>query len=159
MENRINLCLTRILTHIGQFLRNYKKKPNLVENILNTLYLHPIYKNRKKIEKFLSIIEKAELNFKEKINEIKETSDMKKKRIDELAQINNFIDYNYEKLLKEINKSEGNLLLPSQIKINEIDEIKNDDIGKKEMLLKNLEKLKSFSKKRENWSKIIKKKK
>ena len=81
MENIINICLTRILTYINKFLRNYKKEPNLVENILNTLYLHPIYKNRKRIEKFLSIIDKAELNFKEKINEIKETSDMKKKEL------------------------------------------------------------------------------
>ena len=158
MENRINLCLTRILTHIGQFLRNYKKKPNLVENILNTLYLHPIYKNRKKIEKFLSIIEKAELNFKEKINEIKETSDMKKKRIDELAQINNFIDYNYEKLLKEINKSEGNLLLPSEIKINEIDEIKNDDIEKKRNALKKFRETKKFLKKKRKLEQDNKKK-
>ena len=74
-----------------------------MENILNTLYLHPISKSKKKIEKFLSIIEKAELNYKEKIIDIKEASDMKKKRIDELGQINNFIDFNYEKLLKEIN--------------------------------------------------------
>ena len=158
MENIINICLTRILTYINKFLRNYKKEPNLVENILNTLYLHPIYKNRKRIEKFLSIIDKAELNFKEKINEIKETSDMKKKRIDELAQINNFIDYNYEKLLKEINKSEGNLLLPSQIKINEIDEIKNNDIEKKRSALKKFRETKKFLKKKRKLEQINKKK-
>jgi len=129
-----------------------------MENILNTLYLHPISKNKNKIQKFLSIIDKAELNFKEKIIEIKEASDMKKKRIDELAQINNFIDYNYEKLLKEINKNEGNLLLPPQIEINEIDEIKSNDIEKKRSALKKFRKIKKFLKKKRKLDQDNKKK-
>ena len=129
-----------------------------MENILNTLYLHPISKNKNKIQKFLSIIDKAELNFKEKIIEIKEASDMKKKRIDELAQINNFIDYNYEKLLKEINKNEGNLLLPPQIEINEIDEIKSNDIEKKRSALKKFRKIKKFLKKKRKLAQDNKKK-
>ena len=158
MENIINIYLDRILKHICKFLRYYKEKPNLMENILNALYLHPISKNTKKIQKFLSLIDKAKLNYKEKIIEIKETSEMKKKRNDELGQINCFIDFNYEKLLKEINKSEGNALLPSQIEINEIDEIKDNDIEKKRSLLKKLRKAKKFLKKKRKLEAKTKKK-
>ena len=158
MEKTLNLYLGRILAHICKFLKIYKEKPNSMENILNALYLHPISKSKKKIEKFLSIIEKAELNYKEKIIDIKEASDMKKKRIDELGQINNFIDFNYEKLLSQINKSEKNLLLPSQIEINEIDEIKDDDFDKKRSVLKKLRETKKFLKKKRKLEQIKKNK-
>ena len=158
IEKTLNLYLGRILAHICKFLKIYKEKSNSMENILNVLYLHPISKNKKKIEKFLSIIEKAELNYKEKIIDIKEASDMKKKRIDELGQINNFIDFNYEKLLKEINKGEKNLLLPSQTEINEIDEIKNDDFEKKRSVLKKLRETKKFLKKKRKLEQIKKNK-
>jgi NAD(P)-dependent dehydrogenase (short-subunit alcohol dehydrogenase family) len=154
MEKTLNLYLGKILAHICKFLKIYKEKPNSMENILNALYLHPISKSKKKIEKFLSIIEKAELNYKEKIIDIKEASDMKKKRIDELGQINNFIDFNYEKLLTQINKSEKNLLLPSQIEINEIDEIKDDDFDKKRSVLKKLRETKKLLKKKRKLEKI-----
>jgi NAD(P)-dependent dehydrogenase (short-subunit alcohol dehydrogenase family) len=154
MEKTLNLYLGRILAHICKFLKIYKEKPNSMENILNALYLHPISKSKKKIEKFLSIIEKAELNYKEKIIDIKEASDMKKKRIDELGQINNFIDFNYEKLLTQINKSEKNLLLPSQIEINEIDEIKDDDFDKKRSVLKKLRETKKLLKKKRKLEQI-----
>ena len=90
----LNLYLDRILTHTCKIIKKYENSPKLKEKILNLIYSHPIYKNRKKIEKFSSIIEKSGLNFKEKIIEIKEKSDMKKKRIDELQQINNLIDIN-----------------------------------------------------------------
>ena len=158
MEKTLNLYLGRILAHICKFLKIYKEKPNSMENILNVIYLHPISKSKKKIEKFLSIIEKAELNYKEKIIDIKEASDMKKKRIDELGHINNIIDFNYEKLLKEINKGEKNLLLPSQTEINEIDEIKNDDFEKKRSVLKKLRETKKFLKKKRKLEQIKKNK-
>ena len=86
MEKTLNLYLGRILAHICKFLKIYKEKPNSMENILNVIYLHPISKSKKKIEKFLSIIEKAELNYKEKIIDIKEASDMKKKELMNLAK-------------------------------------------------------------------------
>ena len=155
MEKTLNLYLGRILAHICKFLKIYKEKPNSMEN---ALYLHPISKSKKKIEKFLSIIEKVELNYKEKIIDIKEASDMKKKRIDELGQINNFIDFNYEKLLKEINKGDKNLLLPSQAEINEINEIKNDDFDKKRSVLKKLRETKKFLKKKRKLEQIKKNK-
>ena len=155
MEKTLNLYLGRILAHICKFLKIYKEKPNSMEN---ALYLHPISKSKKKIEKFLSIIEKVELKYKEKIIDIKEASDMKKKRIDELGQINNFIDFNYEKLLKEINKGDKNLLLPSQAEINEINEIKNDDFDKKRSVLKKLRETKKFLKKKRKLEQIKKNK-
>ena len=158
MEKTLNLYLGRILAHICKFLKIYKEKPNSMENILNVIYLHPISKSKKKIEKFLSIIEKVELKYKEKIIDIKEASDMKKKRIDELGQINNFIDFNYEKLLKEINKGDKNLLLPSQAEINEINEIKNDDFDKKRSVLKKLRETKKFLKKKRKLEQIKKNK-
>ena len=74
---------------------------------------------------------------------------MKQKRVDELEQINNFIDFNYEKLLIDINKSEKNLLLPSQIEINENYEINNDNIEEKRNDIKKIrENIKFLKKKR-----------
>ena len=149
LEKTLNIYLDRILTHMSKFMKKYEKSPGLIENILNVIYLHPIYKNRKTVEKFSSIVEKAGLNFKEKIIEIKEKSEMKQKRVDELEQINNFIDFNYEKLLIDINKSEKNLLLPSQIEINENYEINNDNIEEKRNDIKKIrENIKFLKKKR-----------
>ena len=78
------------------------------------------------------MIEKAGLNFKEKIIEIKEQTDMKKKRINELCQINNFIDINYEKLIEDESEKakEQKLPLPFQnIEQNEIISNSNDNKG------------------------------
>ena len=152
LEKTINLNLDKILTHISKFMKYYKQNPNLMEKIMSVIYLHPIYKNKKTIQKFSEIIEKAELNYKEKIIEIKEKSDMYQKRIDELDKINNFIDINYEKLQSDINKSERNLLPSSHIEINE-----NDDIEKKKNEIKKIRENKKFLKKKRKLEKKEKK--
>ena len=157
IENDLNLYLDRILTHINKIIKKYENSPKLKEKILNIIYSHPIYKNRKKIEKFSSIIDKSGLNFKEKIIEIKEKSDMKKKRIDELQQINNFIDINYEKLLIDINKSEKKLLLPSQTETKENEEINNDNNEEKKNEIKKNRENKKFLKKKRKMEKNKKK--
>ena len=157
IESDLNLYLDRILTHICKIIKKYENSPKLKEKILNIIYSHPIYKNRKKIEKFSSIIEKSGLNFKEKIIEIKEKSDMKKKRIDELQQINNFIDINYEKLLIDINKSEKKLLLPSQTETKENEEINNDNNEEKKNEIKKNRENKKFLKKKRKMEKNKKK--
>ena len=157
IENDLNLYLDRILTHICKIIKKYENSPKLKEKILNIIYSHPIYKNRKKIEKFSSIIDKSGLNFKEKIIEIKEKSDMKKKRIDELQQINNFIDINYEKLLIDINKSEKKLLLPSQTETKENEEINNDNNEEKKNEIKKNRENKKFLKKKRKMEKNKKK--
>ena len=157
IESDLNLYLDRILTHICKIIKKYENSPKLKEKILNIIYSHPIYKNRKKIEKFSLIIDKSGLNFKEKIIEIKEKSDMKKKRIDELQQINNFIDINYEKLLIDINKSEKKLLLPSQTEIKENEEINNDNNEEKKNEIKKNRENKKFLKKKRKMEKKKKK--
>ena len=157
IESDLNLYLDRILTHICKIIKKYENSPKLKEKILNIIYSHPIYKNRKKIEKFSSIIDKSGLNFKEKIIEIKEKSDMKKKRIDELQQINNFIDINYEKLLIDINKSEKKLLLPSQTETKENEEINNDNNEEKKNEIKKNRENKKFLKKKRKMEKNKKK--
>ena len=157
IESDLNLNLDRILTHICKIIKKYENSPKLKEKILNIIYSHPIYKNRKKIEKFSLIIDKSGLNFKEKIIEIKEKSDMKKKRIDELQQINNFIDINYEKLLIDINKSEKKLLLPSQTETKENEEINNDNNEEKKNEIKKNRENKKFLKKKRKMEKNKKK--
>ena len=157
IESDLNLYLDRILTHICKIIKKYENSPKLKEKILNIIYSHPIYKNRKKIEKFSLIIDKSGLNFKEKIIEIKEKSDMKKKRIDELQQINNFIDINYEKLLIDINKSEKKLLLPSQTETKENEEINNDNNEEKKNEIKKNRENKKFLKKKRKMEKNKKK--
>ena len=129
-EKEIDLTLSRILTYFLDFMKIYKKSSNFIENIDKVIFFHLIYKNRKALEKFTSIINSAGLNYKEEIIKIKEKSDMNLKRTDELEQINKFIDTNYEKLLTDINKSEIKLLLSPQIELDENDEI-NKDIEEK----------------------------
>ena len=150
MENTLKIILDRILTQISKIMKKYEENPNSEENFLNIIYSHPIYKNRKKVEKFSSIIEKAGVNFKEKIIEIKDKSDMRQKRLVELHQINNFIDNNYEKLLMDINKEEKNLLLTSQIELNENenDDLNNDEIEEKQNKIKKIRENKKFLKKK-----------
>jgi len=131
-EKQINLTLSRTLTFFLDFMKIYKKSSNFIENIDKVIFSHPIYKNRKSLEKFTSIINSAGINCKEEIIKIKEKSDMNLKRTDELEQINKFIDTNYEKLLTDINKSEKKLLLSSQIELNEEDEVDKDMKEKKD---------------------------
>ena len=131
-EKQINLTLSRTLTFFLDFMKIYKKSSHFIENIDKVIFSHPIYKNRKSLEKFTSIINSAGINCKEEIIKIKEKSDMNLKRTDELEQINKFIDTNYEKLLTDINKSEKKLLLSSQIELNEEDEVDKDMKEKKD---------------------------
>ena len=134
-EKQINLTLSLILNFFLDFMKIYKKSPNFKENINKIIFSHPIYKNRKALEKFTSTINSAGLDCKEEIIKIKEKSDMNLKRTDELEQINKFIDTNYEKLLTDINKSEKKLFLSPQIELDENDQI-NKDIEEKKMILK-----------------------
>ena len=132
IKSKLKISLDRILTEASKFMKKCESFENLKEDIFNLIYLHPIYKNKKTIENFTSMIEKAGLNFKEKIIEIKEQTDMKKKRINELCQINNFIDINYEKLIEDQSEKdkEQKLLLPSKnIEQNEIKSNNNDNKG------------------------------
>ena len=147
-EKEINLTLSRILTYFLDFMKIYKKSSNFIENIDKVIFSHPIYKNRKALEKFTSIINSAGLNYKEEIIKIKEKSDMNLKRTDELEQINKFIDTNYEKLLTDINKSEIKLLLSPQIELDENDEINKDIEEKKNDIKKIRENRKLLKKKR-----------
>ena len=147
-EKEIDLTLSRILTYFLDFMKIYKKSSNFIENIDKVIFSHPIYKNRKALEKFTSIINSAGLNYKEEIIKIKEKSDMNLKRTDELEQINKFIDTNYEKLLTDINKSEIKLLLSPQIELDENDEINKDIEEKKNDIKKIRENRKLLKKKR-----------
>ena len=149
MENTLKIHLDRILTQICKIMKKYEENPNSEENFLNIIYSHPIYKNRKEVEKFSSIIEKAGVNFKEKIMEIKDKSDMRQKRLVELQKINNFIDNNYEKLLMDINKEDKNLLLTSQLELSENDDLINDEIEEKQNKIKKIRENKKFLKKKE----------
>ena len=155
-EKEIDLALSRILTYFLDFMKIYKKSSNFIEKIDKVIFSHPIYKNRKALEKFTSIINSAGLNYKEEIIKIKEKSDMNLKRTDELEQINKFIDTNYEKLLTDINKSEIKLLLSPQIELDENDEI-NKDIEEKKNDIKKIRKNRKLLKKKRKLEKNKKK--
>ena len=155
-EKEIDLALSRILTYFLDFMKIYKKSSNFIEKIDKVIFSHPIYKNRKALEKFTSIINSAGLNYKEEIIKIKEKSDMNLKRTDELEQINKFIDTNYEKLLTDINKSEIKLLLSPQIELDENDEI-NKDIEEKKNDIKIIRENRKLLKKKRKLEKNKKK--
>ena len=114
--------LDNILCQIVKFLRKYDSNLDIKEKIDEYLYQHSIYKNKSKIEEFIKILNDSGLSTKKKIIEIKEQSDMCKKRKKELEKINNFLK------TTDFNTNQEKYLLPSGENGEKYNDIKNDDI-------------------------------
>ena len=114
--------LDNILCQIVKFLRKYDSNLDIKEKIDEYLYQHSIYKNKSKIEEFIKILNDSGLSTKKKIIEIKEQSDMCKKRKKELEKINKFLK------TTDFNTNQEKYLLPSGENGEKYNDIKNDDI-------------------------------
>ena len=107
----IQLKLYLILENNLQYLKKYDSHPNIRDKLDRIILEHSIYKNRRKIERFNLILKNSNDSIKQKIIEIKEESDMRKKRKEELVIINDFIKTNIKDLISDNSNKENIKLL------------------------------------------------
>ena len=123
--------LTMALTYITNILRKCKSFQKYNYEINKIIVEHSIFKNRQKINEFAQMITDSEKNIREKVLEVQEKSEMRKKRKEELNQINNLIQTDY-KFLLDNNKSNNMAKLlpsPSRLELKEnIDDTNEDNI-------------------------------
>jgi len=116
--------LDKILSQITFFLRNCELC-NLEEKELNNLiYNHSIYKNRNRVNTFTEKVNNSGKIIINKIIELQEESEMRKKRKNEIQDLKNILNTNIKKLPQEEIK---NKLLPPQEEEN-LNEKNEDDI-------------------------------
>ena len=116
--------LDKILSQITFFLRNCELC-NLEEKELNNLiYNHSIYKNRNRVNTFTEKVNNSGKIIINKIIELQEESEMRKKRKNEIQVLKNILNTNIKKLPQEEIK---NKLLPPQEEEN-LNEKNEDDI-------------------------------
>ena len=134
--------LDKILSQITFFLRNCELC-NLEEKELNNLiYNHSIYKNRNRVNTFTEKVNNSGKIIINKIIELQEESEMRKKRKNEIQDLKNILNTNIKKLPQEEIK---NKLLPPQEEEN-LNEKNEDDILIEDT--KDVEKRKLLQKKR-----------
>ena len=130
VKEQIDKNLTFALTYIKNVLRKCKSFKKYNYEINKIIVEHPIYKNRQSINEFAEMITNSDKLIKEKILEVQEKSEMRKKRKEEINQINNLIQTDYKFLLDSNKKNYIIKLLPSSsiIPLKESIYNKEDDI-------------------------------
>ena len=146
--------LNKVEKSIFGILKKYDTHPDIKDKLDRIVFEHSIYRNRRKIERFNSILKNSDDSIKQKILDIKEESDMRKKRKEELVIINDFIKTNIKDLLSDNSNKENKKLLPLGESEEKIEKKESDDI-----LLQDTEKIKNefISKKRKSQSRLKKK--
>ena len=145
--------LDKILSQITFFLRNCESC-NLEEKELNNLiYNHSIYKNRNGINTFAEKINNSGEIIINKIIELQEESEIRKKRKSEIQELKNIFNPNIQNLPQEENK---NKLLPQteEENLNEKNEDEiliedTKDVEKRNLLQKKRKKEKEKEKEKE----------
>jgi NAD(P)-dependent dehydrogenase (short-subunit alcohol dehydrogenase family) len=139
LKKYLTNTLNTIQTLSIKFLKKCESFPKLKEEINNLIYSHPIFKNRQKIHQFALMIMNSEKDLKNKIIDIQEQTDMRKKRKEELDQINNFLSTGYKKMLTDGSEQmKIKKLLPStkvEEKINKEEDNKKDINNNSENIL------------------------
>ena len=151
--------LDKILSQITFFLRNCESC-NLEEKELNNLiYNHSIYKNRNGINTFAEKINNSGEIIINKIIELQEESEMRKKRKSEIQELKNIFNPNIQNLPQEENK---NKLLPQteEENLNEKNEDEiliedTKDVEKRNLLKKKRKKEKEKEKEEDNKEKFM----
>ena len=130
LKKYLTNTLNTIQTLSIKFLKKCESFPKLKEEINNLICSHPIFKNRQKIHQFALMIMNSEKDLKNKIIDIQEQTDMRKKRKEELDQINNFLSTGYKKMLTDGSEQMKikKLLPPAKVeeKINKEEDNKKD---------------------------------
>ena len=139
LKKYLTNTLNTIQTLSIKFLKKCESFPKLKEEINNLICSHPIFKNRQKIHQFALMIMNSEKDLKNKIIDIQEQTDMRKKRKEELDQINNFLSTGYKKMLTDGSEQMKikKLLPPTKVeeKINKEDDNKKDINNNSENIL------------------------
>ena len=139
LKKYLTNTLNTIQTLSIKFLKKCESFPKLKEEINNLICSHPIFKNRQKIHQFALMIMNSEKDLKNKIIDIQEQTDMRKKRKEELDQINNFLSTGYKKMLTDGSvQMKIKKLLPStkvEEKINKEEDNKKDINNNSENIL------------------------
>ena len=120
--------LNKVEKSIFRFLKKYDSHPNIRDKLDRIILEHSIYKNRRKIERFNLILKNSNDSIKQKIIDIKEESDMRKKRKEELVIINDFIKTNIKDLISDNSNKESIKLFPSGKREEKIEKKESDDI-------------------------------
>ena len=124
LKLQLNDNLFKSLTNINNFLKKSESFKKFKNDINKIICEHPTFKSRNRISLFSDLINNAETSLRQQTKEVQEKAEMKLKRKEELNQINNLIQSNYQKL---IDNSKNNNLLPSAIPTQN-DQNKEDDI-------------------------------
>ena len=139
LKKYLTNTLNTIQTLSIKFLKKCESFPKLKEEINNLICSHPIFKNRQKIHQFALMIMNSEKDLKNKIIDIQEQTDMRKKRKEELDQINNFLSTGYKKMLTDGSEQIKikKLLPPTKVeeKINKEEDNKKDINNNSENIL------------------------
>ena len=115
LKEQIGKNLTLVLTYINNVLRKCKSFKRYNYEINKIILEHPIFKNIERINEFAKMIANSDKLVKEKALEAQEKSEMRKKRKEELNQINNLIQSNFQLLLDNKQKNMIKLLPSSSI--------------------------------------------
>ena len=137
IQKQLNNNLDKILSHITIFLKKCNLYKLSEDEINNLMYKHPIYKYRDRVNDFVNKINNSE-NIREKVIEIQEKSELRKKRKKDVEELKNFININKD-ILTDNNENNKKLLLPpaeeEKEKKEKNNENKNDENNKVDDIL------------------------
>ena len=95
LTEQLDKNLTKALTYITNILRKCKSLQKYNYEINKIILEHNIFKNRQKIFEFAQMIADSDKIIRKEVLEIQEKSEMRKKRKEEIFQINNLIQTDY----------------------------------------------------------------
>ena len=101
LKKNMTDILTNVNSQLKQFMEKYKKNPKLQPEIDSLIYHHPIFDNKKNVQRLWSLIKNSGEEEKAKLEEIKKKSKMHRERQKELNKIKDFVNQNYLKMLPE----------------------------------------------------------
>ena len=93
--------LTNINSQLNKFMEKYKQNPKLQKEIDAMIYKHPIFKSKKNIQNFGSVIKKSGDISLEELESAKAQTQMYQKRKEEIDTIKEFVNVNYLKMLPD----------------------------------------------------------
>lgn len=93
--------LTNINSQLNKFMDKYKQNPKLQKEIDAMIYKHPIFKSKKNIQNFGSVIKKSGDISLEELENAKAQTQMYQKRKEEIDTIKEFVNVNYLKMLPD----------------------------------------------------------
>ena len=93
--------LTNINSQLNKFMEKYKQNPKLQKEIDAMIYKHPIFKSKKNIQNFGSVIKKSGDISLEELENAKAQTQMYQKRKEEIDTIKEFVNVNYLKMLPD----------------------------------------------------------